>query len=193
MDVQPLMVDRDTALKELRRYQKDRNNLGPMDLEISRIYKAISEGKLVVDALAAIRRAGLGEDRRPKLAIVRADAKRCYLIGRSDGSAVFLSDIRWPTGRTARDKKFEFPAESFVGQRHGDASAIAPHIPPDIRPKRALQSYHILFEAVWSDEPPVDPLLLRRMADDIWLVIAAWELTPVERAVMARHTPPRVG
>lgn len=187
MDVQPLMVDRETALKEWRRYQSHRNNLGPLDLEITRIYKAIAAGKLVVAALAAIQRAGLGEDRRPKLAIVRADCKRCYLIGRGDGSAVFLSDTRWPNGRTAKDKMFEYPAGSFPGIFRGDASAVTPHVPPDIRPKRGLQNYHILYEAEWGFEPPVDPLLLRRLSNDIWLVCGAWELTEVERSVMAFH------
>lgn len=188
MDVAPLMVDREVALKEWKRYQSHKHNQGsPLDLEISRIYKVIAAGKLVVDALAAIVRAGLGEDRLPKLAIVRADCDRCFLSTQSDGAATFLSGVRWENGRTAKDKVFKFPSGSFPGISRKDASAVTPHIPPDIRPRRGIQNYHVLFEAVWKNEPPVDPLLLRRMGDDVWLVCGAWELTPVERSVMQMH------
>lgn len=189
--VEPLKVDREVALKEWKRYQSHKHNLGPLDAEISRVYEAISKGKLVIDALAAIQRAGLGEDKLPRLAIARADCKQCFLITRQNGSATFLSDIRWPTGRTAKDRMFEFPAGAFEGVSGRDSSAMVPHIPPDIRPRRGLQNYHVLFEAMWRPEPPIDPMLLRRLTGDIWLVVAAWDLTPVERAVMAHHMPVR--
>ena len=66
-----------------------------------------------------------------------------------------------------------------------------PHIPPDIRPKRGIQNYHVLYEAVWRREIPVDPLLLRRIGTtgDLWTVLGAWELTELERAVLASHMP----
>jgi len=33
----------------------------------------------------------------------------------------------------------------------------------------------------------VDPYLLRRFGGDAWLVVAAWDLTDVERAVMSQR------
>jgi len=61
-----------------------------------------------------------------------------------------------------------------------------PIIPGYLRPKRGLQNYHILWEAEWSRGVPVDPYLLRRIGQgDLWLVVAAWELTEVERAAMS--------
>jgi hypothetical protein len=49
-----------------------------------------------------------------------------------------------------------------------------------------MQNYHVLFEAVWSKAPPSDPFLLRRLGKgDLWLVLAMWDLTEVERAALA--------
>jgi hypothetical protein len=39
---------------------------------------------------------------------------------------------------------------------------------------------------VWRPAPPVDPMLLRRIGlADLWVVLAAWDLTPVEQAALA--------
>jgi hypothetical protein len=189
MPVETLTLDRSEAHKMWLKYQTHKHYQSPFDAEVERIYKAIANGKVVVNALASIVKAGLGEDRLPKLAIARADERICWLAPRSNGSASF-SGVRWPNGRTSRDRYFDFPADSFPGisTRH-DASAAMPHIPPDIRPKRGIQNYHVLWEAIWRPEPPRDPLLLRRVGKtgDFWLVVGAWELTDVERAVMAGH------
>jgi hypothetical protein len=61
---------------------------------------------------------------------------------------------------------------------------VVPLVPIHLRPRRALGAYHILWEAEWKRVPPVDPMLLRRIGGDIWLVVAAWDLTEVERAAM---------
>jgi hypothetical protein len=68
---------------------------------------------------------------------------------------------------------------------NGTHEAIVPIIPVHLRPKRGLANYHILWEAEWTKRYPVDPYLLRRLGGDAWLVVAAWDLTDVERAVMS--------
>ncbi len=62
-----------------------------------------------------------------------------------------------------------------------------PIIPVHLRPKRGLVNYHILWEAEWTKTYPADPYLLRRFGGDAWLVVAGWELTDVERAVMSQR------
>ncbi len=47
-------------------------------------------------------------------------------------------------------------------------------------------NYHILWEAEWTKIVPRDPYLLRRIGQaDLWLVVAAWNLTEVERAALS--------
>ncbi|MDO8534389.1 MAG: hypothetical protein Q7S17_06570 [Xanthobacteraceae bacterium] len=142
-------------------------------------------------ALDSIKAAGLDEAGLPKLAIVRADAERCHLERRQDGWARF-SMGQWT--RTEQTRRYvEFPAGSFAWPaipgkvfRWREFEAIVPLIPINLRPKRGLENYHVLWEAEWAPVPPRDPMLLRRIGrGDMWLVVAAWDLTEVERAAMA--------
>lgn len=183
MQTKTLELDRHKAAELYRKYREHRAYSKPIDLEIERVYRLISQGKKVIRALASIREAGVNEYGLPLLGIARADAERCYLTIRHDGSARMSSDVQWITGNTARSRYFEFPTGLFA-RKHRTAEAIVPHIPPDVRPARGLANYHVLFEANWKDIPP-DPMLLRRIGKgDLWLVCAAWDLTEVERAVL---------
>ena len=189
MHTEPVVIGRAEAHKLWQKYQTHKHYQNPMDAEIERIYKEISKGKLVIRALASVVSAGVDAEGMPALAIARADSAKCFLNLWSDGSAR-MATTEWVNGRTAATNTFGFPAGSFPdnrkinGRRH--AVALTPHIPPDIRPRRGLANYHILWEAEWHMRPPVDPMLLRRIGKgDLWLVVGAWDLTPVERAAMA--------
>jgi hypothetical protein len=185
METANIELDRDEATRMWRKYQTHKDYQLPIDAEIERIYKVLAGGKVVVRALASISQAGVDDKGMPKLAIVRADATQCHCRMTTNGSGR-MSDSQWVDGRTARSRFFDFPEGTFANTKHQSGVAMVPHIPPDIRPHKGLHFYHVLFEAVWSPEPPVDPILLRRMGEgDVWLVCGAWELTSVERAVMA--------
>lgn len=190
MDVNVLTVPRDEAVKMLRKYKEHRAYQTPVDADIVKIYEAIEKGKLVVNALASIVKAGLGKDNLPKLAIARADEKVCYLADQHRGGCT-MAGMEWITGQSSKTRYFQFADGSFPEINQRRHKALVPHIPPDIRPKRGLQNYHILWEADWQYAPPVDPMLLRRLGKqgDIWLVVGAWDLTEVERAVMDFHKP----
>lgn len=191
MQTQTVKMSMYEASKLWRKYQEHRAYATPIDLEIERIYKEIARGKTVIRALASIVAAGLGDDTLPKLAIARADATKVYLDLHTRGSGR-MADVPWVKGNTAASRVFNFADDSFSRRfNHRRGQAIVPHIPPDIRPRRGLANYHILFEAIWEKAPPVDPILLRRIGQgDNWLVVAAWNLTEVERACMADRIKP---
>jgi hypothetical protein len=191
MDVQPVMQDRDQALALWKKYQAHSLGSTAIDHEIARLAKLVAAGKIMIRALDAIVKAGADEQGRPKLAIMRADQKRCYLDLKTDGSAIMHNESRtWLRSRFAASLRFDFPPGTFgTSVRMRRLEAIVPHIPPDKRPKRGLQNYHILFEAEWRREIPVDPMLLRRVgtSGDLWVVLHVWELTDIERAALAGH------
>lgn len=187
MNVQPVTLDRAAALEKFRDYKKHLHYSTPVDDEIRRTYQKIAQGKTVIKALESITVSGLNEQNLPKLAIVRADMAICRFRGWQDGSAKFRDPEARPCYES-RSRIFKFPAGSFPGVSHGwsEHEAIVPLIPVGIRPKRALQNYHILWEAEWTRKIPIDPMLLRRMGKgDLWLVVGAWDLTEVERAALA--------
>lgn len=198
MDVTKLAVDREKAKEYYEEYKAHRHYSTPIDDEIRAAYRAISKGKLVIQALESIK-TSVGADGLPRLAIAGATAKVCRLERWADGRArMGWGPNRWTDSRY---KKYHadlngitFPVETFPlegrsADRRTSYSAHAaqvPLIPIHLRPKQALEKYHILFEAEWEPIPPCDPYLLRRIGNaDLWVVAAMWDLTPVERAALA--------
>src|SRR5258708_1179744 len=84
MDVQKLSMDQEQARHLYKAYLDNRGQMTANDRAIAAIYKRIAAGKLVVRALASITAAGLGEDNRPKLAIMRADLPKVQCSSQRD-------------------------------------------------------------------------------------------------------------
>lgn len=187
MNIQSLAVSQIQARELWRKYQAHRAYQQPHDEEIAAIYKRIAQGRTIIRAFDAIRNAGVDDLGYPKLAIARADMAECHFHG-FRGEVVFTpSRNYWTRSNASRSKNIRIDWPDY--QQYKQAVSPVPLIPVHLRPKRGLQNYHVLFEAEWKGYP-VDPYLLRRLGDsDFWLLVAAWELTSVERAVMvSRHT-----
>lgn len=189
MQTQAISFDPADAAKLYRKYQEHRAYTPPTtyDREIERVAKLIAAGKKIVYGVGSIVAAGLGDDKLPKLAICRADAPTCFLNAWNGGGRMSITE--WVRARAKIGTRFEFPTGTFPGMKSGTFRAMVPHIPPDIRPKRGLENYHVLYEAEWQPVVPKDPILMRRIGvSDLWIVLATWNLTPIERAVIASRS-----
>lgn len=187
MNVQPLLSDRAAASQALRQYKQHRETYDKRDWEIERIYRAISKGKTVISVRDAVIGAGVDDRGRPRLAVMRADQQVCICERWQEDRVVLRSN----TSSRAKGWYFEFPWPGRpalpIAIRHESAVARLPRIPPQFRPAQGtLPNYHILWEADWLDLPK-DPMLLRRIGEDAWIVLAAWDLTPVELSVLRAH------
>lgn len=201
METTHVTVDRGEAERLYRKYKEHRAYSSPIDWEIQRTYQLLAKGKLVIKALESVAKAGVDEKGLPKLALASTTAKACHLERHADGSAVMsMSNWRMPKRNTFNwcASSFTFPPETFPRFTWGDEvqrrqrttrsnhQAQLPLIPIHLRPKRGLANYHILWEAEWQPIPPRDPYLLRRIGNaDLWLVVAHWDLTEVERAALS--------
>lgn len=202
MQTEKIEVDRAEALRLYREYRKHQHYSDPIDDEIRRTYQHLSKGKVVIRAIESIRMAGLDDQHLPKLALAPATAKACHALRRRDGSLILSpADDFWHERKHQvrfGEETFVFPRDSFPAQpawassapgermRESKHRAMMPIIPVHLRPRRGLENYHILWEAEWERIPPRDPYLLRRIGKaDLWLVVAAWDLTEVERAALA--------
>lgn len=181
MKVEKIVVDKTKARELYQEYKKHQHYSAPIDQEIQRTYKVLAQGRTVIQAIKSIEVAGLGPDKMPLLAIAKATAKACFWRTHT-GYGVFSSDERWTR---AKSKQISAKIAS-VTSGHPEGRAIVPLVPIHLRPKRGLENYHILWEADWQAVPK-DPYLLRRIGGDMWLVVAAWDLTEVERAAMANR------
>jgi hypothetical protein len=170
-------------------------------------YKAIAAGQQVIDLGQTLHAAGVQEDTLyPRLAICRADARTCRVTMQPDGSVTFTDDaLRWrrptPT-RTVKLPVGTFPQFTLHWNQIGppsryrpggilereqwrtEATALVPMVPPHLHPRAALSNYHILWDAVWTPDPPQDPLLLKHLAGLLYAIVAHWDLSPLEQAVL---------
>jgi hypothetical protein len=160
------------------------------DEQVMRAYKAASKGLQVLDLHEVMKATGLNAQFYPKLAICRAHMERCRVWMGSEGTAIFHDPERQAHLRS-RNRTI-LPADTFGRWTYSDrphrwqttAVAMVPTIPPALRPKHALSGYFILWEAVWQPAPPVDPLLLKHLGGALYAVLAAWDLSAIERAVL---------
>lgn len=190
MHTELLTLDRKQALELYRTYKKHQHYSEPIDDAIRRAYQLIAQGRMVIRALESVKAAGLNAQGWPKLGLCRADIEKCHVTLWLNGGAR-MGENRWSR---VRSKCIDFPSGTFSGvrpyttkwQSSHDAEGIVPLVPIHLRPKRALENYHVLWEAEWTRVVPRDPMLLRRIGKgDMWLVVAAWDLTPVEQAALA--------
>ena len=172
------------ATAELEKY-KDAETAE--DRMIARAYRAIKEGKRLIDLFDSMRIAGLDELGRPKLAVGRADWSQVWFYWQENDRNAYFQPRSTQWGRGLK-KCVEVPASCLPGLKRDPLGihycAMTPTIPPKYRPKN-LKAYWILWEAEWRrGEPPIDPLLLHHLGGSMYIVLAAWDLTPIERAVL---------
>lgn len=200
MNVSPITMTKDAALAAFREYQAavraDRGSVRQVwkteDVALMQAYKHLARGTAVIDLQAAMTQAGSKlfdgcPIPLPCLAIVASDAPECHLCLTSDGGATFATD-RWVRGR---QKVTKFPAGTFPRVTYpnfwqvNDHSTMTPIIPPHLRPKHDLGGYRTLWEVeAWKKEPPKDPMLLKPLGGMLYAVLATWDLTEMERAVL---------
>ena len=129
----------------------------------------------------------------PRIAIVRADATRCWVENESwTGPAVIFKGSASARNRGAlvgaNTVRINTTPQVAQGQRLAwRAETIVPIIPPQHRPKRSrIRGFHVLWEVEqWANIAPHDPALLRHIRGDLWSVVATWDLTELERAVLS--------
>lgn len=183
MHVDQLKFDPGEAAKLVRKYKEHKAWSTPVDDEILKVASLIEKGKAIVRGVGSVEMAGLSDEKLPKLAIGRADDMTCFLRTYR-GSDFRMAGDSWTNGRTAKSRQFEGTIPGLRSDK-GHWAALAPHIPPDVRPHRGIQNYTLIWEALWVKQPPIDPILARRIGNsDFFVVLAQWDLTPVERFVL---------
>ena len=163
--------------------------------DMKKVYNQLKSGRKVIDIYEVFRRSGVDDKFQPKLAICPADAEVGYCMYNANGKVIF-SDREmgnWYEA-TKRDVKIlnmpDIPDDKlkiigFNGWNKKLMKTLLPKIPPSLRPKGNLANYYILWEVEeWSLVPPKDPYLLKRITKNMFVVLAGWDLTELERAVM---------
>jgi hypothetical protein len=175
------------------------------DEQIMRGYKILGKGQQVISLPKALAAGGVQEltvRKRwgqgsidvtlPRIAVARANRTTVWTYGIGENGDCMMQTKRDPHVNNRFDVTrldagtFE-PGTSDEWSSTPRIRAVVPNIPPRLRPRAGLGNFHVLFEAEWGldPEPPVDPALLRHIGGDLYAVIATWDLTEIERAVLA--------
>ncbi len=169
---------------------------------LKKAYHALSKGHKIIDIYQAFKQAGKYENDKPKLAICRAHLERCVFERRSGGAGAFwdpdknirfgaaLPSVALPATTFTAWEPEKWPPTGWLDGRKTVVHTITPIIPPEFYPKGQLHRYFILWEVEedggWKTipEPPGDPMLLKRLSKNLFTVLAAWDMTELEKAVI---------
>lgn len=203
MDVQTITMDPAEAREKLREYRTGLHRKADAEWQAAAAgYEALAKGTPLINVAEAIRGAPFDMKGRPQFAIARADERQVRFTFTGNGSQTWCTfDSRYQWGRRGRAPVNTPTALSFDLQRTPPAGkhswecrgfALVPMVPPSAG-RHDLSKHYVLWDVeLWSDtpigaQPPVDPFLLRHLGGDLYVIVAEWDLTKLERAVMGRR------
>lgn len=197
MDLSTITMSRNDARRAFLDYKhsvKDRHDAE--DAAIMAGYRAMSQGKQLLHLRDTLRAGGLDDRGFPRLAVTRADYThvRCEVREREGQFVLHHTDERLE-GRPSAWHRCRKVCKSFSldgmetpqvvsFKAYSSREAVVPIVPAPLRPKHHLRNYHILWEAEWGPVVPKDPALLKQLHGDLYVVLAVWDLTPLEQAVL---------
>lgn len=200
MDVKKITISKEEAKQEYEKYleivkvHKER-----IYEDLKKAYHALSQGNQVIDIFTAFKKTGVNEQGEPKLAISLAGEREVFFHKQDGGAGRFsdresrwngtIADVALPDGTF---KRWETEKATYGGLRIKRQSIVTkvPPVPAEFVPERGnLNNYYVLWEVdEWVESEAVaaakDPILLRRINANTFIVFAAWDLTPVEQSIM---------
>jgi hypothetical protein len=199
MNVATITMEPDQAREKLRAYRASKHKDAEEQYrQCAAGYEALAKGTPLLNLADVFRDVALDEKCRPKLAIAAADQSQVRFRWDATTQAVFSTGFKNWNLRHERYVRFV-----EMGRRHGrrssndkwdvtvEAFALVPLVPADVRPRVGqLKDLFVLWEVEnWSDteigaKAPVDPMLLKHIGGALYAVLAEWDLTPLERAVL---------
>jgi len=194
MNIHTIKLDKDEALKKLKAYKsklsalKHKNISAAIEKEYESAikgYREMARGRPLVDITEVFLRCPFDVEGYPKLAIGRADKKRVTFSARGD-LWCFSCDSQHSWNKPSSTNIFIEPPSGALEK--SSRYAQIPLVPANVRPEHALKNYHILWEVEkWhNNRPPPDrdPYLLKHIFGSLYAVIAEWDLTDLEMAIM---------
>jgi hypothetical protein len=191
MDLPVIKVTGDEAAAKLAEYEAAGGRTA-LDEAVIRAYRAVRGGAQVIRLSEAVRAGGFDGRGMPRLAVAGAEWQE--VTCRWSGDDLVFTDSPGRQNRGAAVGRHTVRVSLPAGARPAEANmwrsgqAVVPLVPPRCRPRRGrLSRCHVLWEAEWDMTVPRDPALIRRVAGDLWTVLSVWDLTELERAVLAQR------
>lgn len=193
MDLKTIHTDKYEAFEKWREYVAAFKRTGnPMDKDLRDIYREAKQGHKIIDIADVIKAGGNrwekdGENNHvyPNLAIARASDKQVHCRYWTNGTVSYQ-----PWERHVINLPICLPTFTISNRDFGniDLCAPVPLIPSGVWNNPILNYHYILWHVdKWEPVPSEDPALLRRITKNLFVVLATWDLTPLEMAVMKNY------
>jgi hypothetical protein len=194
MNIPIIEVTEEEATAKLSEYEKQLSTERTAEDEaIAQAYRAAKRGLQVIRLTEVIKAGGYDDNGLPHIAVAGATWPDCFVTWSSD-DLIFTDNGGWSRNQGAlvgrASVRVPMRDVGVPGVRHWRrAQAPIPLVPPNHRPKaRRLRHCHILWEVeAWNNIPAKDPALIRHIRGDLWSVLAIWDLTELERAILAQR------
>lgn len=189
-----ITMNKEEAEKELKEYREIVKTRGEDYLkQIKESLYHLSQGRSILDMNIVMKVGGINEEGEPKLAIARSDWNRVRFRKQQVGAGRFFRDDNSGLKMNVSIPENTFPKwnEKEKADRFEEKiirktiSTKVPIVPAQFLPKGKLENYYILWEVdKWNEEPPKDPILLKRIEENTFVVLGAWDLTPLEQSII---------
>lgn len=166
--------------------------------ELKRVYRALKDDK-VLDLFLTLKDLPLNQDGEPAICLAPVGEK----VGRfakTEGGAGYFGNLSSRTNARNFGKAVSLPRDTWgpwplkPGATENQSWNIlrsnlrspAPFVPPEYAEKASGPGpFFVLWEVPrWEAVPPADPLLLRRLTNNLFRIVAEWHLSPVEQAII---------
>lgn len=198
MEIQKIQMPKEKAKIEWKAYNKLVKTKHEKYLEdMKKCMYQLSQGKALIDINKVMEKAGVTKNYEPKLAIARADWKEAFFTKKDSGRGFFSDSKKEWYSKSNGD--VDLPPETFVQWLREKNSAAdwailnariktkVPIIPAQLMPAGKLSEYYILWEVEkWEQLPKQeDPLLLKRVTENLFVILSAWDVTELEQSIIS--------
>jgi len=158
--------------------------------QLQTAYKYLKDGKQIIDIYEVFRNNKL-KNGLPTLALARADMDRIVYQKKRNGAGAFGLKTTNPWGSYKLTTILKLPKGTMktMTSEYGFYDTHVPIIPAEFVPTNDFSKYFILFEVEKWDSiapPKSDPILLARISENLFVVLAVWELTELERRLIRK-------
>ena len=208
MDIEKIQMPKEKAKAEWKKYNeliKKRHDKYLEDMK--KCMYDLSKGKELIDIYKGMEKAGVNKECHPKMAIARADWKNVVFVKRDDGRGVFsfsgndwaslqcgdvdlqpYTFMEWARAKEPlKTDKRTYDVDISWQIANPKVKTKVPIIPATLMPDGELIKYYILWEVErWEELPQKkDPLLLKRITENLFVILSAWEVTELEQSIIS--------
>ena len=191
-DLKCIEMTKEEAQKEWEEYREVLRDRKEKYLED--MYSCLSQmrrGRKIIDLFEVMKEVGVNEKQQPKLAIAKADESNVTFHKKEQGRGTFesgresnyiwLPEKTFPEWNKIKPNEAHSWQNEFIEER---LRAKVPIVPAHFLPRGSLNGYYLLWEVDDWEVLPKDPILLKRITKNLFAVFGAWDLTPLEQAIM---------